>query len=316
MENTATKKSGARINSRYRSRLLFYICLVTLPSIQFLICYVYVNINSFILAFQSYTAKTNALGFDVTFAGFTNFQKAWAVATERLDRIKLSLIWAAIKVGVGITLALVFSFYLYKKYPMSGLFKTVLFMPQILSPMIFSLLFKYIAVDVYEFVVEEWFHMEALKGGLLGQDARMGTTIFFNLWIGFGVNVLLFSGSMSGIDNSLVESAQLDGVNLIKEFVYLTIPMIWPTLVTFLITAIAGIFIDQMNIFTLFEHASEIETFGYFLFVSAKSANLLPSTKGIDYSMLSAMGLMMTFILFPITMFVRYLLNKFGPSVD
>ncbi len=303
-------------NLRLRRRLPFYICLVALPSIQFLICYVYVNINSFVLAFQSYSAKESSLGFNVAFAGVSNFVKAWGIITESVSRIQLSVTWAVIKIFVGITLALIFSFYLYKRYLFSGLFKVILFMPQILSPMIFSLLFKYIAVDVYKYVAEELFHTTALSGGLLGNEARLGTTIFFNLWIGFGVNVLLFSGSMSSIDKSLVESAQLDGTNLIQEFIHLTIPMIWPTLVTFLITALAGIFTDQMNIFTLFGDNSEIETFGYYLFVSARSANLLPSSKGVDYSMLSAVGLMMTAVLFPITMLIRHLLIKFGPSAD
>ena len=30
-------------------------------------------------------------------------------------------------------------------------------------------------------------------------DTRRGMILFYNLWIGFGVNVLMFSGAMSGI---------------------------------------------------------------------------------------------------------------------
>jgi ABC-type sugar transport system permease subunit len=276
-----------------------------------------VNFNSFILAFQKYTANEGSLGYTVTFAGFEQFKSAWEIVKNSSYMLKNSLLMFVCKVGVGITLALVFSFYVYKKYPMSGLFRVILFMPQIVSAVVFSLLFKYLVTDVYVFVAGKFFQVTEVSGLLSDPQTSLATTIFYNLWIGFGVNVLLFSGGMSAIDSSLVESAQLDGTNLVQEFVCLTIPMIWPTLVSFLILAVAGIFTDQMNLFTLFGNgASELSSFGYYLYINASTADILPNANGVDYSILSALGLMLTLVLFPTTLLIRYLLNHFGPSED
>lgn len=315
MESTKTKRSS-RVNERRRKKLLFYICLVLIPSLQFAVFYVYVNLNSFILAFQNYTARQGALGYDVTFAGFVNFSAAFHILGDGIVMLKNSLIWFAVKVGIGITLALTFSFYIYKKYPMSGLFKVILFMPQILSSLVFALLFRYIVTDVYLLVEQKIMGASGLGGLLDRVSTRFATTIFYNLWVGFGVNVLLFSGGMSSIDESLVESAKLDGANLLQEFFHLTIPMIWPTLVSFLIISLTGVFTDQMNLYSLFGSGSEIQTLGYYLYVNAKSADILPNANGISYSILSALGLILTIILFPITYGVRYLLNRFGPKED
>ena len=316
MKNIRTKaRSG--LNQRYVKKLIFYICLVLLPSIQFALCYVYVNLNSFILAFQKYTAKEGALGYTVTFANFENFKTAWEIVKESSYMLKNSMLMFVCKVGVGITLALIFSFYIYKKYPMSGLFRVVLFMPQIVSAVVFSLFFKYIVTDVYIYVAKEFFQQTEAIGLLSSPETSLATTIFYNLWISFGVNVLLFSGGMSAIDPSIVESAELDGTNLIQEFIHITIPMIWPTLVSFLILAVTGVFTDQMNLFTLFGNgASELSSFGYYLYINASNADILPNANGVDYSILSALGLMLTIVIFPTTLLIRHLLNRFGPSEE
>jgi len=44
---------------------------------------------------------------------------------------------------IGTPLSVMFSFYLYKKMPASGFFKTVLFIPHILSALIMVILYKY-----------------------------------------------------------------------------------------------------------------------------------------------------------------------------
>ncbi len=309
-------KSTLRTNSRLRKKLIFYICLVLIPSVQFAIFYVYVNFNSFVLAFQEYVALEGSLGYDIEFAAFNNFKEAFSILFTDTYYLTNSLLWFVCKVAVGISLALLFSFYIYKKYPLSGFFRVFLFMPQIISGVVFSLLFKYIVTDVY-IVLMESVGAENVLGLLDNPSTRQGVTIFYNIWMGFGVNVLLFSGGMSAIDTSVVESAQLDGVNLIEEFIYITIPMIWSTLTSFLIVALTGVFTDQMNLHALFSNlAGELGTFGYFLFVNASNADILPKSGQLTYSVLSAVGLILTAIVLPITLIVRHLLTKFGPSED
>ena len=224
MENKLTLKK-VKGNERRRKRLFFYICLVLIPSIQFAIFYVYVNLNSFILAFQKYVPNEGKLGFTIVSAGLENFKEAFSILIGKPYLLGNSALWFLCKVGVGITLALFFSFYIYKKGPLSGAFRVFLFMPQIISGVVFTLLFRYIVTDVYIKLMTDLGQSNVL--GLLDNPAtKKGTIIFYNLWMGFGINVLLFSGGMSAIDESMVESAQLDGVNFIQEFIYISVPMI------------------------------------------------------------------------------------------
>ena len=112
IENGGTAK---RFNQRKMRRNLFFAALVTLPVLQFCICYIYVNLNSFMLAFQSY--KMGLDGWEAT-PTFDNFAKAFTILTDSagLARFGNSLQLFFWTTCVGLTLALLFSYYIYKKY--------------------------------------------------------------------------------------------------------------------------------------------------------------------------------------------------------
>ena len=319
--NVATKgKTKLRVNRRALKRNLFFAGIVALPVLQFCICYIYINFNSFILAFQDYTdlTVTGGAGYAIDFAWFENFKKAFSDLSSRLYMFKNSLLLFFFTTIVGLTLALIFSYYIYKKYPMGEFFRVILFMPKILSGVVFCVLFRYITTEVWGVIAQKWFNIETI-GLLYEEKTQLGTMLFFSVWIGFGVNVLMFSGAMSGIDEAIVESAQLDGTNTVQEFIFITIPLIWPTFVSFLTINFTGLFTDQMHLHAMFGSTSPgtLSTFGYYLYKTTVASDFVPNDAKVpSYSVLSAMGLMMTAIMLPLTLLLRKGLRKFGPSVD
>ena len=314
-ENGGTAK---RINYRKIKRMLFFAMLVAWPIFQFSLCYVYVNINSFALAFKHYEIPQGTLGFNITFAGMDNFKEAIEIISARAYMFKTSFLNFFWTVLIGLTLALTFSYYIYKKYPMSDLFRVVLFLPKILSGVVFSLLFKYLSNDVYKYVVEVILESGPTLGLMDNPETKLAAVLFYNVWVGFGVNVLMFTGSMSGIDESIVESAHLDGVNTVQEFIYITFPMIWPTFTSFFTIHVAAFFTDQMALHTMFgAQGHDIATFGYYLYVTTASAELIQvNATTPSFGVLSAMGLLMTAVMLPLVLTLRKVLKKYGPSVD
>lgn len=312
MTTQTNRATTQKITSKQTKRLLFYVAAVTLPLLQFLIFYLYVNINSIILAFQKYSEIDGA--YVKVFASFENFGKAFQVIGESWNKISNSLKMIACDVFISLPLALIFSFYIYKKFFLHKTFKVMLFMPQIISGIVFVMLFKYIANNVYQELTG--------KTGLLMSDdenVKTATVLFYNVWISFGVNVMMFTGSMSGIDGSIVEAAALDGASLIQEFFYVTMPMIWSTFSTFVVISLTGIFTHQLNLFAFYgEGAGRLESFGYFLYIqSLKPEDRTGVVKGtLTYSQLSALGLVLTMITLPIVLISRKLMTKLGPSMN
>ena len=308
---------GQKLRKEKTNRMIFYSIMIAIPVIHFLIFYVYINFNSILLSLKEYELA-DVGGYVWHFTWFKNFATAWSEFTAREYLIKNSLIFLASDCFIVTPLAVLFSFYLYKKAPLSGFFKVVLFMPQLLSGVILGLLYKYIASDVYG-----WFVTTVLdkpfEGGLLDlPGTQLGATLAFNIFMGFGVNVLLFVGSMSGVNISVVESAKIDGASSLQELWYIVLPLVFNTVVTVVIIYISHLFTNQYNMYTLFNNgANQVGTVGYFLYVQAKDSALYISDPGLlSFPVLSALGIILTAIILPITMILRWLLNKYGPSVD
>ena len=314
-----TNKKGLK-NARTRKRLAFYCCILALPVLQFIIFYIYINFNSFVMAFTDYANDPSGLGYLTKFAGFSHFQTAFGRLAESWYMVKNSLLLFACQTVIGFTLALLFSFYIYKKFFAHGVFKTILFLPQIVSGVVFGLIFMYLVNDAYPVFMNKYLHKNVEYGLLssLNVWVRRITVLGYCVGMGFGIHVLMFSGAMSGINEAVVESAKIDGASLVQEFIFITVPMIWPTLSQFIIIGVAAIFTDQMHLFTFYqESAGELSTIGYFLFVQAKSSDLISdNVTKLSYPELSAYGLMITAILYPTTMLIRKALTKFGPRVD
>ncbi|MCQ2742478.1 MAG: sugar ABC transporter permease [Bacilli bacterium] len=309
MQSAVMKKPLFK-NPRKAKRALFYWCILALPLIQFLIFYVYVNFDSVILAFQSYEQPIGEVGYTVSFAGLSNFKNVFDIIKAKPFLLTNSLLLFVVDFFIGIPLALLFSYYIYKRRFFSSWFRVLLFLPQIISGTVFAIFFK----ELVSFA----FPQVGLPN-LLASDpntTRM-TLILFSLCMTFGVNVILFTGAMTSIPPSLIEASELDGCNPIQEFFHVTIPSIFPTLVSFIIIAISGIFVNQMFLFTFHLSTNEFDTIGYFIYSQSQSryGGLVPTDgQTASYSTLSAFSLMITLILFPLTLTIRKLLTKFGPS--
>ena len=305
------KGLSAKTKKKMR-KIAFYIALIILPCIQFLLFYVYVNINSFLLAFQEYDVFTNT----TKFAGWNNFIKIYTdlVETGRfVVLLKNSLIVWVWTTLLGIAGAIFFSYYIYKKGPFSNLFRTILYMPHIVSTVVLIVMFKYFC----ECAVPSFVQMitgETIKGLYSNPDTQFPTVVFYTLWMGFGTQVLMYVSTMAGIDVSISEAAKIDGITYWKEFWYITVPLVFPTLTTFILTGIGSIFTNQAGLYAFGGKniPGNIQTFGYYMYVELQK-NAANKTA---WPMLSALGLLFTFVATPLTFFVRWLFKKYGPSVD
>lgn len=282
--------------------------MMILPVAQFVFFYGYVNLNSIVMSFKSYNADTGVF----YFAGLDHFKSAWNILINSWSLIKNSLILYAVNLVIVLGLALVFSYYIAKKYIMAGLFRVILYLPQIVSSIIFVLLYRTLTIDLSL----ELFGIELLTD----PKTQFVTILVFNVWLGFGQNVMLFTGSMSSISKSILESAQIDGVNIVQEFIYITVPSIWGTFVTFVVVGISQIFLNQMHLYTFFgSQGSEVSTFGYFFYMETQRGAkdwTTPTANSTSFNVLSALGVMITVVLVPITLGVKKLLETYGPRTD
>ncbi len=309
------KPKRKKINLRRETkRRIFYWAFMILPIAQMLMMYFYVNFSSFALAFTKYENIVGELGY-VKSATFDNFKVAFEVLKKNSVFLSNSAINYVLNFITGMGLGTLFSFYVYKEYPLSNFFKIMLFLPSLISGVILALIFKYMVSAVYPYIVNE-ISGKTVQGLLENPATRLGTLLFYNVWVGFGTNVILMTGSMSGINDSLVEAAELDGITAIKEFWNITLPMIYPTLITFTITGMSGFFINDLSAYVIYgmEGKIDIKTFGYVFFVDTQKAKYVSTEGVLTFSEMAALGLIFSVITFTVMTIVKKLMEKFGPK--
>lgn len=306
-----------RILSRTQKLKIFFACMVAWPVLHFCVYYIYINISSIAMAFTTYK-KVGVSTIVKSFAGFENFRLVFEFFKYEGNSAMIfnALKFAVLNYAVGMTASLLFAYYVYKKFLFSSFFRVILYMPNLIAQILMVTLFEYITED---FVLDV-FKLE--QGLLQNSNTRLGTVIFFNLWLGLASHILMYTGAMSGINEAIVESAQLDGITPAREFISITLPMIFPTFITFTVTTIAGMATNQMALFTFYEKSApkDTATLGYFMYIMTLSASVYtefdPSKLHAPYSVITAMGLMSTIVVLPTVMIVKKLLEKYGPSTN
>ena len=304
--NTVKKRTRAA-----KGDMLFYVLMMAWPILQFCVFYIAVKFNSILYSFQRYDKLSRTFTWTLDYV--KSALKMMTTSPALVETMKMTLLFFLLFTGINTPLGLLFSYYISKKQFASGFFRVFLFLPSIICSVIMVLIYgNFVDVALPEIV-------RVLTGKTVGglmstKSTRFFAVMFYNLLVGFGVNVLMYSNAMSAISEEVVEAAHLDGATGLKEFWFITLPSIYPTLVTFLITALAGMFLNQYNLYSFFgsgEHFG-LQTYGLYFYVQT----LATDGSRAEYSQISAIGLWLTFIALPLTYGVKFLLEKLGPSED
>lgn len=302
-----TQPLGAKIQKKFggvksksqirRSELIFYFSLMAFPIIHFIIFYVIVNGNSFLMAFQRYNPTTGKyfwVGLENIKAILNEIGNKGALYTAIGNSIKVYLLSVLM-----IPLRVLFPYYIHKKLPLGGFFKVMLFLPHILSTAVLCILYHWFINFVIPAVGENF----GVEIPLLMQ----GDSVFMMAWLysalfGFG-NVLMYLGTMSGISQSVEEYARIDGCSLWQEFCYITLPIILPTIIVYIVNGVAGIFENQLNLHVFLGNNisnTSANTVGFMIFIK--------STQGSGkaaYPEPAAIGLLATCVITPLMILLR-----------
>ena len=123
-----------------------------------------------------------------------------------------------------------------------GLFKTVIYMPNLIMATAFSMLFFML------FAVNGPVNDVLIGSGFIDQPIQFTATVWgarglvasMNFLMWFGNTTILLMAAMMGIDQSVFEAAEIDGASSRDIFRRITLPLINPILIYVLITSMIG----------------------------------------------------------------------------
>lgn len=304
---TETKRVFRNINSsksfvKNKGDLLFYCILLLIPLAQIGVFYFGVNSQSILMAFQTYSQTDNVFSWDPV----TNFQQ---FAEDVQDITFWKMIGSSVMVWLftqfaGTILALLFSYYIYKKKFLCKFFKFVLFLPSIIPALLLVLVFRNFTDDAMPIFAG------TAKTLLYDPDTFFWVVTIFTVWVSFGSQVLVYTGAMDQVPDEIIEAGKIDGASSFREFVSIIVPYIAPTITTFVIVGVATIFTNQNNLYSFYSYKipdENYKTIGYYLY-----RLLDPAIGDTKYCYAAFLGLVSTFVAAPLTLVVRKLFSKIG----
>ncbi len=294
---------------------LFVYSLIAYPLILFLIFYVVVNFNSILLAFQTID------GSGKSFAGLNNFKTFLSEMFGEGNLLSYSFINSIkmyfINLVVCMPLYVFFSYLLFKKCFLNKTVSFLVMIPSIMSGLVIALIFvNFIGSNgPLTFIMEK----TGWNGGkwlnlLYDEKYAFGTTLFYMIWLSFATSLIVYPTAMRGINPEVLESAKIDGIsNMFQELWYIILPLIYPTLTTFLITGFAAIFSTSGPLLEFYytDAPDYVSNMGYYF-----TKMILVDGTEFSYPKYAAGGIILTIIVAPLTILLKWTLEKFGPATE
>ena len=282
--------------------ILFYCLVLLIPLLQISIFYFGVNIRNILMAFQTYDTKNNVFSWDPN-ANISKFLRELQGAGFWIMVRDSFVVWLCTQFA-GTVFALFFSYYIYKRRKLFKLFKFVLFLPSIIPGLLLVLIFQFFMNSA----MPAFLHIE--EGLLTHSNTYFWIITAYTVWISFGSQVLIYSGAMDQIPAEVIEAGKLDGTTPFKEFIFIVVPYIVPSITTFLIAGVATIFTNQNNLYSFFGDniLGMDKTIGYHLYYLVSSSGSGMS----NYCYASFLGLVSTCVAIPLTFVVRKIMSRWG----
>jgi raffinose/stachyose/melibiose transport system permease protein len=221
----------------FRENLTIFLFL--LPAITlFLVFVVYPILQSV------YYSLFNWKGFGpaVDFVGLENFRN---ILSDKvfLKALSNGLLIIVFSLAFQLPLSLMLAVLVGRNLPGRVFFRTMFFMPYVLSEVITALMWLFIYNPDPErgFVnaVMVFFGGEA-QTWLAKPDLVMASIFVALTWKYFGFHMLLFMTGLQNIPEEVEEAGRIDGANAFQSFFYITLPLLWSTIRTSVYLSVLG----------------------------------------------------------------------------
>ena len=217
-----SKVRGSSAMAR-REAITFYI-LVLPWLIGFLAFLAYPMLRSLYLSFTSYNLLSPP-----QWVGLRNYERIFS-DPNFWQSLRVTLLYALGSVPGGTLIALALAMVLSQKLRGVSVWRTIFFIPSILSSVAVAVLWLFIfrpeggllnlALGVFGIRGPDW---------LQSEQWALPALIIMSWW-SVGGQIVIYLAGLKGIPESLYEAAEIDGANDRQKFRFVTLPMLSPTI--------------------------------------------------------------------------------------
>lgn len=231
------KKSAMK--TRTRDTIAFFL-FISPWLIGFVVFTIVPMLASLFISFTDWNILTPPV-----WSGTKNFQ---TIFSDPLfyKSIQVTLTYTLFSVPLNIILSIFVAMLLNNALPGMRLFRTIFYLPAIVSGVVISVIWLWIYNPDYG-LINGFLAMFGIEGPgwVYDENWALPSLIIMSLW-GIGTNIVLYLAGLQGISTEYYEAAHIDGANFWQRLIYITLPSMSPVL---LFTTLTGI-INSLQTFT------------------------------------------------------------------
>ena len=238
-----------------------------IPGVVLVFIFSYIPLYGLIIAFEKYNPS---MGFSSPWVGLDNFR--FLFNQPNFVRTILNTLYISVfKLIGGVIVPVVVALLLneIRQKWLKRTFQTLVYMPNFLSWVIMAGMLMDILSS--NGIVNQFLGLFGLGTvDFLGNPKIFPwTMIVSDIWKGFGFGTVVYLAALTGIDPGLYEAATVDGAKRWKQTIYITIPMLMPTIILMTVLSLGNVLnagFDQIyNLYSpvVYESGDIIDTYVY-----------------------------------------------------
>lgn len=228
-------------NKKKRQELLWGLGLVAPTIIGLLV----LNIIPIFQTMKMSFYKSGDFGRGDIFVGWANYQKLFAdpeVWQATWNTIKYTLLVVPITVIFAIVLAVLLNSNIKGKH----LYRTIYFLPMVAAPAAVTMVWKWLYNTDFGLINHFLSQLGIGKVDWIEDpNVALYSIAAIGIWSTVGYSMILILAGLQEIPKDYYEAATIDGASPIKQFFFITLPMLSPTLFFVVVTSI----IQAMQVF-------------------------------------------------------------------
>lgn len=219
--------------------VILFICIVAIP---FIIGVVY--------SFTSWRGTYFAGGsLTESFVGLDNYIKTFTNEKFR-DSFFYTCIFTVLSVVTVNVCAMLLALLVTNIMKGSGIFRTIIFMPNMLGGLALGFIWQFIFQVVFTDILfgkEGFLHIEALRYMIQDPVKALFALLLMTTWQNAGYMMIIYVGGLNAVSTELYEAASLDGASAFQRFRKITLPLLMPSITIVLFLTLSNSFklLDQ-----------------------------------------------------------------------
>lgn len=283
--------------------------LMMAPGLIYLFINNYMPMAGLVVAFKNYNVVDGIFGSPAGLSNFTYlFNDAWTITRN-------TLLYNIVFIIINLILGIAFAIFIcdIRSKACKTIYQSAILLPFLMSIVIVSYItFAFFSGDngMLNKTILPFFGKEAINWY---SESKYWPVILVivNTWKGVGYGCLIYISSISGIDPSFYEAAELDGASKWKQIRYITLPSIMPSVITLTLLNIGRIFYSDFGLFyqvtqnsgQLYDTTNVIDTYVYRALL--QSGNI---------GMASAAGFYQSIVGFACVLLANVVVRKLSPE--